>query len=190
MIWGFPRAKQGLCHTKHGGAGGIILWALLTVFLVCLWVQLAVRSRILLNPCVRTHLTTLVLEGWLLGWTAHFIIEIRNSFIFVQNIDTLISSMSNWLSTCACCFWNFISVTLCCIYPVMFVKEFILLLFLFGVFRPTFGDVTIAWEGLQILTYARHLLPLSSEGSLACHTFCDTGHPFIWSSPRTSDTHT
>ena len=22
---GFPRAKQGLCHTKHGGAGGIIL---------------------------------------------------------------------------------------------------------------------------------------------------------------------
>ena len=31
---GFPRAKQGLCHTKHGGAGGIILWALFTVFLV------------------------------------------------------------------------------------------------------------------------------------------------------------
>ena len=36
MILGFPRAKQGLCHTKHGGAGGIILWALLTVFLVLL----------------------------------------------------------------------------------------------------------------------------------------------------------
>ena len=34
MILGFPRAKQGLCHTKHGGAGGIILCALLTVFLV------------------------------------------------------------------------------------------------------------------------------------------------------------
>ena len=34
MILGCPRAKQGLCHTKHGGAGGIILWALLTVFLV------------------------------------------------------------------------------------------------------------------------------------------------------------
>ena len=34
MILGFPRAKQGLCHTKHGGAWGIILWALLTVFLV------------------------------------------------------------------------------------------------------------------------------------------------------------
>ena len=34
-------------------------------------------------------------------------------------------------------------------------------------------------EGLQILTYARHSWPLSSEGSLACHTYCDTGHPFI-----------
>ena len=30
----------------------------------------------------------------------------------------------------------------------------------------------------QILTYARHLRPLSSEGSLACHLYCDTGHPF------------
>ena len=34
MILGYPRAKLGLCHTKHGGAGGIISWALLTVFLV------------------------------------------------------------------------------------------------------------------------------------------------------------
>ena len=34
MILGFPRAKQGLCDTKHGGAGGIILWAFLTIFLV------------------------------------------------------------------------------------------------------------------------------------------------------------
>ena len=42
-----------------------------------------------------------------------------------------------------------------------------------------YGDVTIAGEGLQILTYARHSWPLSSEGSLACHTYCDTGHPFI-----------
>ena len=29
------------------------------------------------------------------------------------------------------------------------------------------------------LTYAGHSWPLSSEGSLACHTFCDKGHPFI-----------
>ena len=33
MILGFPRAKQWLCLTKHGDSGGIILWALLTVFL-------------------------------------------------------------------------------------------------------------------------------------------------------------
>ena len=44
----------------------------------------------------------------------------------------------------------------------------------------SFGNVTIAGEGLQIWTYARHLWPLlSSEGSLACHTYCDTGHPFM-----------
>ena len=34
-------------------------------------------------------------------------------------------------------------------------------------------------EGLQILTYARHLWPLSSEGSIACHIHCDTEYPFI-----------
>ena len=42
----------------------------------------------------------------------------------------------------------------------------------------SFGDVPIAGEGLLILTYARHLLPLSSEGSVACHTYCDVGHLF------------
>ena len=50
------------------------------------------------------------------------------------------------------------------------------------------GDVIITGEGLEILTYARHSRPLSSEGSLTCHTFCDTGHPFEWSCPRTRDT--
>ena len=30
-------------------------------------------------------------------------------------------------------------------------------------------------DGLQILTYARYFWPLSSEGSLACHTFSDKG---------------
>ena len=43
----------------------------------------------------------------------------------------------------------------------------------------SYGDVTITGEGLQILTYTRHYWSLSSEGSLACHTYCDTGHPFI-----------
>ena len=43
----------------------------------------------------------------------------------------------------------------------------------------SFGDVTSTGEGLQILTYAQHLWPLSREGSLACHTYCDMGHLFI-----------
>ena len=33
--------------------------------------------------------------------------------------------------------------------------------------------------GLQISTYTRHLWPLSSGGSFACHTYCDTRHPYI-----------
>ena len=37
----------------------------------------------------------------------------------------------------------------------------------------------ITGDGLQTLTYARHLRPMSSEDSLACQTYCDTGHPFI-----------
>ena len=44
MILGFPRAKQGLCHTKHGGAGGMILWELLTVFLVFAWLLFCMPS--------------------------------------------------------------------------------------------------------------------------------------------------
>ena len=50
--------------------------------------------------------------------------------------------------------------------------------------------ITITGEGLQILTYTRHLWPLSKGGSLACHTYCETGHPFtmvISEDPR--DTH-
>ena len=43
----------------------------------------------------------------------------------------------------------------------------------------SYGDATTTNERLQILTYARHVWPLSSEGSLACHTHCDNGHPFI-----------
>ena len=43
----------------------------------------------------------------------------------------------------------------------------------------TYGAVTITGEGLQILTYARQWWPLSSEGSLVCHTYSYTGHLFI-----------
>ena len=49
---------------------------------------------------------------------------------------------------------------------------------LFGIFH-SFGDVTIVGEGLHIFTFARYVWSLSSEGYLACHTICDTGHPFI-----------
>ena len=49
-----------------------------------------------------------------------------------------------------------------------------------GVFRPTQEFfTTITDERLQILTCAGHLWPLSSEGSLACHNYYYTGHPFI-----------
>ena len=39
----------------------------------------------------------------------------------------------------------------------------------------SYGDMTITSEELQILTLARHLRPLSSEGSLAYHAYCDKG---------------
>ena len=34
-------------------------------------------------------------------------------------------------------------------------------------------DVTFVDEGVLLLTYARHIWQLSSEGSIACHTLCD-----------------
>ena len=40
------------------------------------------------------------------------------------------------------------------------------------------------------MNFAPHSWPLSSEGSLACHTFCDTGHPFTIVISETRDTHT
>ena len=43
----------------------------------------------------------------------------------------------------------------------------------------SFRDVTIAGEGLQILTYARHSWPLSTKDSLGWHIYCDTRHLFI-----------
>ena len=54
---------------------------------------------------------------------------------------------------------------------------------MFGVFVPlenchSFVEVTITGKELHILTNTRHLLPLSSEGSLTCHIYCDTGQPF------------
>jgi hypothetical protein len=37
---------------------------------------------------------------------------------------------------------------------------------------------------LQILAYAQRSGPLSREGSLSCHTYCDTGPRFIGSHPK------
>ena len=44
----------------------------------------------------------------------------------------------------------------------------------------SYGDVTIAGEGLQILTYAWRSWPLSSEG----YTYCDKSLPFIMVIPE------
>ena len=60
------------------------------------------------------------------------------------------------------------------------------LLVCLGVFIP-FENFSIKWrrqititiEGLQILTFDRYSWPLSRDCSLACHTNCDMGHPFI-----------
>ena len=60
-----------------------------------------------------------------------------------------------------------------CLFVCLFVISLPLRIF------HSWGDVTITSEELQILTYAQHSWPLSREGSLACHTYCDTGHPFI-----------
>ena len=68
-------------------------------------------------------------------------------------------------------------VSVDCLFVCLFVG------FFFLVFRPrifhSYGDVTIAGEGLQMLTYARHAWSLSSEDSLTCPTHCDTGLTFI-----------
>ena len=50
-------------------------------------------------------------------------------------------------------------------------------------------NITITSEELQILVYARHSWPLSSGDSLACHTYCDTRHPFLMVISEDCDTH-
>ena len=66
-----------------------------------------------------------------------------------------------------------------CLFVVLFVCLFVCSFSTHSRIFHSFGDVTAAGERLQILIYVRHLWPLRSEGSLACHTYCDTGHPFI-----------
>ena len=45
-----------------------------------------------------------------------------------------------------------------------------------------YGDVTISGKGQKMFTHTQHSWTLISEGSLACHTYCSTEHPLIWSS--------
>ena len=47
------------------------------------------------------------------------------------------------------------------------------------IFQTVYENFHSFFHFSQILTFARHSWPLSSEGSLECHTYCDTGHPFI-----------
>ena len=61
----------------------------------------------------------------------------------------------------------------------------VLIVCLFGIYRPTREFFThmetspLSVKGCKILTYARHSWPLSTAGSLACHTYSDVGNPFI-----------
>ena len=70
-------------------------------------------------------------------------------------------------------------------WPERAVLDFVCLFVCLGFFVPhennfhSYGDVILTDEGMQILTYTRQIWPLSSEGSLAFHTYCDTVHPFI-----------
>ena len=46
------------------------------------------------------------------------------------------------------------------------------------------GDVTFPVKGYKFWTYTQHSWPLSSEGSLTNHTYCDTSQPFIMVIPE------
>ena len=56
---------------------------------------------------------------------------------------------------------------------------------LFGDFRPTGEFFThmemspLPVKGFKFFTFTQHPWPLSCKGSLAGHTYCDMGHPFI-----------
>ena len=69
-----------------------------------------------------------------------------------------------------------------CIYASMHLLVFVFLVWCFSsdfsIFH-SYGDVTIAGEGLQIMTCSRHSWPLSIEGSLTCQNYCVTEHPFF-----------
>ena len=56
---------------------------------------------------------------------------------------------------------------------------------LFGIFPPTTEFLTsmkmssLPVKGCKFVDLCSSLMALSSQGSFTCHTYCDTGHPFI-----------
>ena len=108
---------------------------------------------------------------WLVGWLAVCLVVVQ---LFVLLVCWLVV----WLVLCLCS----------CLVDRLIVCSA-------DGFRPfreihSYEDVTITGEGVQILTYTWNSWSLSREGSLACHTFCDKGRPFRWSSPWTRDIYT
>ena len=106
-----------------------------------------------------------------------------------ERTQTIISSfwesISMWLTNVSGFFLMLlVDKYVCFFHSVYWANIVIVCLFCLGlsfhsIIFHSFGDLTIAGEGLLILTFARHVWPLSSEGSLACPIYCDTGHPFI-----------
>ena len=55
-----------------------------------------------------------------------------------------------------------------------------MIFYVFGVYRPTREYFThMETSALPVKGYARHSWPVSNEGSLACHSFCDTRNSLI-----------
>ena len=90
--------------------------------------------------------------------------------VVINQTSATSGSMIIQIATCSC---DTVAVSECFIF-CSFVQGLSLQSRIFHSYR----DVTIADEGLQMLTYARHSLPLSSDGSLACNTYYDKGHPY------------
>ena len=65
---------------------------------------------------------------------------------------------------------------------VMFAKHMCVCLFVVFVTLENFslmGTSPLLVKDCKFFTYARHSGPLTSEDSLACNTYFDTGHPFM-----------
>ena len=108
MILEFPREKQGLCQTKHGRAEGIILWALLAVFLV--FKELDAKN----NVMYRAISGELHLYWWIVNLVCIIVISYRLYILFIyisalENLETSTKSPLNY--TCGVVFPFFIAWT-------------------------------------------------------------------------------